>query len=68
MRKAKTVFDPRVLPATMRVPDAADLMQVTEAHLRKLLRAGDIAAKKIGKGWLIPTDNIVKHIGLRIPG
>ncbi len=63
---ANRISDPRVLPATLRVPDAADFMRITEAHLRKLLRDGAIVGRKVGKGWLIPTDNIVQYIGINI--
>ncbi len=60
----KPIFDTRQLPMTMKAKPAADLMQVSEGHLRKLLREGIIKARKVGKGWLIPTNNILDYMGM----
>lgn len=42
------------LPAMVRVPDAADLLSITERAIRAAIRRGDIPAVKIGRQLLIP--------------
>ena len=46
---AKSVF----LPDVLLVEDLADVMRVTPAAVRALIRQGTIPGRKLGKRWLI---------------
>lgn len=62
---SNTILDTRTLPLLLDVKKAADLMQVSEWHLRQLLRTGEVAGKKVGKGWRIPTSNVLEYLGIK---
>jgi len=38
--------------------EAAFEMKVTEGHVRRLARKGDLRAEKHGRDWLIPADAV----------
>lgn len=61
----RTIAGLQLMPPTLNVAKAADLMEVSEWHLRRLLRDGKIEARKVGKGWRIPTVNALEYMGIK---
>ena len=59
---AKLIYDTRQLPVNLNVAETARLMRVTENHIRKLLRDGELRGKKIGKGWIIPKAHVLTYL------
>lgn len=45
--------------------DAAEKLQYTPQHVRRLVREGKLEGEKVGRDWLVTRDSIERHLGDR---
>lgn len=45
--------------------DAAEQLQYTPQHVRRLVREGKLDGEKVGRDWLVTRDSVAKHLGER---
>lgn len=63
MTRQKLIYDTRQLPVVLTVERAAQLLDVTPACVRKMLREGELKGFKAGKGWRILKADAMAFIG-----
>lgn len=49
-------------PEIMRVSDAAEFLQCTEEHVRRLARRAELPARKIGSEWRFSRRQLLAYI------
>lgn len=56
--------DPRLLPLLLSVRQAAELLNVSEKHIRDLCRDGTIRSVRVGSSWRIGRDALLEQFGI----
>lgn len=56
--------DPRLLPLLLSVRQAAELLNVSEKHVRDLCRDGTIRSVRVGSSWRIGRDALLEQFGI----
>lgn len=62
--------DPRQLPLLLNVKQAAELLNVSDKHVRDLCAAGKIKAVLVGHAWRVGRDALLEQfgiVGVRMP-
>ena len=56
--------DPRALPLLLNVRQAAELLNVSEKHVRDLCLDGTIRSVRVGRSWRIGRDSLLEQFGI----
>lgn len=56
--------DPRALPLLLNVRQAAELLNVSEKHVRDLCLDGTIRSVRVGRPWRIGRDSLLEQFGI----
>ncbi|MEX1254394.1 MAG: helix-turn-helix domain-containing protein [Dehalococcoidia bacterium] len=46
---------------TATVPEAAAILGLSESHIRNLARGGTLQARKVGRDWVVPVDELTAY-------
>lgn len=56
--------DPLLLPLMLNVRQAAELLNVSEKHVRDLCQDGTIRSVRVGRSWRIGRDALLEQFGI----
>ncbi|RVU97167.1 DNA-binding protein [Coriobacteriales bacterium OH1046] len=56
--------DPHVLPLLLNVRQAAEILNVSEKHVRDLCLDGTIRSVRVGRSWRIGRDSLLEQYGI----